>query len=132
MPPRQQEHASFGLKIRLKVFSADNNDISYTFSNEERRTGQYATRAPARFRCSALHLFRYRSSDKVSLYVAVLFSSQAVYAFLAIPHWLYKRPPKYIVFSYVDVCIRTFCYIQAQYKDVTQFLSNIVFPDPTV
>jgi len=51
---------------------------------------------PARFRYSALHLFRYRSLDKVSLYVAALFTSQAIYTFLAVPHRR-KGPPKYIV-----------------------------------
>lgn len=82
---RENTHR-FRLKNPLKIFSADNNGISYTFSNEDKGQ-QYATRATyARFRYSALHLFRYRSSDKVSLYVAALFSSQAVYAFLAIPH----------------------------------------------
>lgn len=58
---------------------------------------------PARFRCSALHLFRYRSLDKVSLYVAALFVSQVIYTFLAVPHRRWKGPPKYIVLPHVAV-----------------------------
>lgn len=54
----------------------------------------------ARFCRSALHLFRYRSLDKVSLYVAALFTSQAIYTFLAVSHRGWKGPSKYIVFPF--------------------------------
>lgn len=59
----------------------------------------------ARFCRSALHLFRYRSLDKMSLYVAAVFTSQAIYNihFSSCPTSAMRGPSKYIVFSHVAV-----------------------------